>query len=574
MVVSFSQNGYHESNFVSKRLYSVQTVVKMAETRQSVLLSSPPFTGKTALAELINSYLLDAGRPCTSITFASYHPLVDSINSYVDAKTGGKFSNWEDLLSSGEFIIIDEFQKLYPMTEAELKEAYEINPEVNLSKSSADHMKFRDYFSKELFTNSNIKVICFSAYGSQKLLSKLATPFSFGCRLFNCGYFQTKGGHQGDNKTKMKVVNTAPEIGQIAEISENDGVDEVDELLQDFVKRTQIGWIRSRGSLPDDFRKHLENTTKFHVGFVAVILSSINLHSAQVKNEEKLFEYLYSLTLFDEVQQQRAIPSHQELQYLEPEEKNTLKKLLIGDIGGFTTAEDKHIESFIKSGWVISDQHDAPSIPCALMKDIIYAKFFRVHRLHSDPYKEDLEGFMNEFLSRLSTKVLERSLSLSVSSKFELLENVWCNEFYRIGFSLLGAETTISGQVQEIGNNRINGKVDFVLKNHRTWVVEFLVEGAKIVGSGQSDADLHIARFTDKYKKFSQYKYIVVDFRKATNKVSENSKERTEHNRHWIVYYYPKTMTTDDKGKKTVIDSEITVITNDKPPFNIVIGNQ
>lgn len=80
----------------------------------------------------------------------------------------------------------------------------------------------------------------------------------------------------------------------------------------------------------------------------------------------------------------------------------------------------------------------------------------------------------------------------------------------------------------------IDGKVDFVIKNgDRLWVVEFLICGDEKYDRSNSCADEHVERFQKKYRNFSHFEYLVVDFRPGR----AAPKQTVQHDRYWLVYY-------------------------------------
>lgn len=76
--------------------------------------------------------------------------------------------------------------------------------------------------------------------------------------------------------------------------------------------------------------------------------------------------------------------------------------------------------------------------------------------------------------------------------------------------------------------------MDFVIKNgNRIWVVEFLICGDDKVTRTKTSADEHVSRFCSKYRNFSQYEYLVVDFRAGRGATHQT----VEHDNYWLVYY-------------------------------------
>jgi len=175
---------------------------------------------------------------------------------------------------------------------------------------------------------------------------------------------------------------------------------------------------------------------------------------------------------------------------------------------------------------------DIAVLPSPICKDINYLNIFYKNRPSVDNFAHDLKRFMIAFLNQISSNVLQNTLSISKQNQ-TILECLWCDEFYKISYSLLDVNTYVHGEVDKINANTIQGKVDFVIKNGRTWVIEFLVNGREIHSRGVSEADEHVNRFSGKYKDFNQYEYLVVDFR--VGKPAKNDYSTSPN--HWIVYY-------------------------------------
>jgi len=146
-----------------------------------------------------------------------------------------------------------------------------------------------------------------------------------------------------------------------------------------------------------------------------------------------------------------------------------------------------------------------------------------------------LPDFMEKFLSKIPPDILRNTVTYSIAQKHTILESFWCHEFYRISYSLLQKDTYVHSNVQKVGKDDIDGKVDYVIKNgpDRTWVIEFLIRG-DVKKHGTTDAQMHIERFSEKYKEFAKYEHLVVDFRPGTCAQKDNV---SGHHNYWIVYY-------------------------------------
>lgn len=306
----------------------------------------------------------------------------------------------------------------------------------------------------------------------------------------------------------------------------------MNELYCDFVKRTQIHWIKGR-VIPQSFKDSIKSLTNYHVGYVSSILGAVNIQQRDNYNEEVLNIFMNSAKVIFSLSQQRATPSEQELNRLTEEERFDFFSLLQGIQ---TNIEEVKLSRFIKCGWLIKDEKNRISIPCPAFVDIIYNNYFKSSRPKTDNYGDNgLIIFMKDFLQELRANTIINSLSTSTARKKHLLEAFWCHEFYRIGSSLLRDDTYLHTQVQQVEQSTIKGKVDYVLKNgSRNWVLEFLING-DIANTAQE----HYQRFQTKYRHFSKYPRLIVDFRQTKNPISPDKyQERAPYVNYWIVYYH------------------------------------
>jgi len=306
----------------------------------------------------------------------------------------------------------------------------------------------------------------------------------------------------------------------------------MEELYLDFQTRTQIEWIKDKG-IPKSFKDSIKILTNYHVGYVCSILGAVNIQKRDNYNADVLSVFMNSAKVISCLSQQRATPSEKEIRQLTQEERRVFFLLLQGIE---TDIEEAKLYRFIKCGWLIQDNQNRISIPCPVFIDVIYNEYFKSSRPKTDNYGDEQEGlaaFMQDFLKELRAETIINSLSNSVNKK-HLLEAFWCHEFYRIGSRLLREDTYLHTQVQQVDQKKIQGKVDYVLKNgNRSWVLEFLINGYS------KQAEEHQERFRTNYISFSKYLRLLVDFRNSTHPIdAKKYNERAPYDNYWIVYYH------------------------------------
>lgn len=377
---SFFAEGLHESNFVTTRKPSITTVLELVEVHNSVLIASPPFTGKTSLCTLLIGELQRLSQNFVFVDLVTYHPDREDLSTFFERKCGRKY---EDIFTSTHplYVLIDEWQKIYPSTIDEVTSCYASN---NPTSIAASHQQFH-FHLKAALRNEALKFICFSSYGSEKIGSSSQTPVQFSFKTSDFAFFKEE---------------------------------EIQELLTDFSQRTQLHWIRSNG-VPELLHTFLHEVLSYHVGYVARALSEINMHSLSCKDERSLELLLYSKMMLQALSSQRASPSWQD--NLSSNQVNSFKELLRkGGRDNFLNSTDYLF--FVRQGWVILRDSEI-SLPCPYSKEILWNHFFGQTRPHTDPFT-CLNEFMRTFLKNLSTSFLIGTLSTSAGG--HILEALWC----------------------------------------------------------------------------------------------------------------------------------------------------
>jgi hypothetical protein len=396
------------------------------------------------------------------------------------------------------YILIDEFQMIYPQSPDDIACAYQTTYEKLISPT--EHTIFTQLFKKSQETHL-VKVIAFSAYGSHKVGTLLATPFAFGV---DGSYY-----------------NFTP--------------DEFTELLNNFQSRTQVRFIKENG-IPEFLPIFISDQTKLHVGYSSAILHAINDYFMKLNNIDDLFSYVHSSRFYLKLSNSRPMPS---LSSLSEPEIESLKSLWYKKEEYLTL--NQHYTNFVKRGWVGLDaKTNLVSLYCPLYSQLLMIQLFSVARPKEDSFK-NLEEFMMAFFHQIVGKSLESTLTKSKEGK--ILESYWQAEFYRIGSLLLRESSSFN---VEVGPkvNIIDGRLDFFINDDRRWAVEFLISGSDLQTGYKNRLEEHELRFkekTGKYSPLEPLEFLVVDFRpQATPKTKKDisySDLLSEHRFVWIVIY-------------------------------------
>jgi len=542
-VQSFTEEGFHTTNFYTLRANSIAELRHDVDNYKSLLIASTPFTGKTSLSILLHNSLLSSNVKSCLIRLSDYEPKFQSLDDFILQCTGISLTALFDP-TEVIYILFDEFQKTYPNTQKQVIDAYfysdlqeriEIEkkedmkyletqrskrskPNENITVSTPEKRAF-DYVCatyqlligkiafqhgnlqsklKTALSNKNFRLICFSSYGDQKVGSECSTPYTFGRKLTKYAYFSD---------------------------------DEMNELLADFTQRSQLFWFKKSEEILY-LKQYLQERASFHIGFVSSILGHINYYPVQLASFTALCDYLISPKITHLISTKRATPSETEFNRLTVEEKAALIQLLQADKVSLNDSE--FYLSFVKKGWLKLEDRQV-SFPCSLSKDVFYFEFYGLNRPEEDKFTT-LEAFMEEFLLQLPLSFFVNSLSVSKDKPNTFLEIFWCHELYRVGYSILRKDTYVHGQVQQVGNRQVQGKVDFVIKNgNRAWVIELLISGDEKLGKNTTTACEHLSRFNknSKYSEFSSFDHLVVDFRPG----SGARNEKVESPNYWLIYY-------------------------------------
>jgi hypothetical protein len=150
-----------KETIICKRKDSISTIIETVNDKKTMLIRSPPFTGKTSIAHLLTDELKNLNKKVFSLTFLpfAYTPQLTT-NEYFRKETGKDFLGWanEDV-----YFVLDELQVLYQKKDDQLW-----------------------IWMKEIMGKAQNapKVIAFATYGSQKQkTTRFTTPCKFGAEL-------------------------------------------------------------------------------------------------------------------------------------------------------------------------------------------------------------------------------------------------------------------------------------------------------------------------------------------------------------------------------------------------------
>jgi hypothetical protein len=497
-VTTFRHEGITSSNFVTLRSNTVKEIIRKSEEFGSVLLKQPTFTGKTSLLRLIEQQLDKDGVKVISVTLLGYQPSEESLKDYWKCKTGLSIEDFLNLTVQ-TYLLIDEFQMIYPANSSDVAQCYE---GCDNAKTAAIHSYFHGVFKQMMLPEHNIRIICFSGYGSIRPGSIISTPFNFG--------------YSTSNYAKLSI-------------------EEYDELIGDFIARTQIIFLRQLQTVPKSFKEQVFRVTEGHVGYTSTILHTCNSHYRRLTNETELIRFCYSSDLFTALLGMRPTPKWEALS---TEEREALKLIWMKEDD--ILSRNPHYMMFVRRGWITTSNNERVKLVCPLSKHIFLMKMYG--SLRPTGYKDQFQNlceFMEFLLSRLSSKNFKETLSIGRSN--ELSESIWQAEFYRLGYPALSEGTQLSVEVQKIQQKKLKGKVDFYINSNRQWAVEFLIRGELADSrSNTSRVIEHLRRFssTGRYSALQPQEYLVVDFRpKSKGPYQDILQVNDTYKNLWIVIY-------------------------------------
>jgi len=473
---------------MTSRSESIDQIIKLLQSLNCFIISSPPMTGKTSLIQLLKEHLVKNGYTVIAVTLMRWDPVKTNLDNYWVQECGYTLNH---LISPGMnfmkhlVILIDEFQMIYPDTNIQSTYPGISDPQLVIQ----DVNKFISMF-KSIQQQRQIGCICFAGYGENKKGHLLSTPVSI------------------------------PKIEQnFARFTR----EEINELYQDFTNRTQVYYINKNG-LSVTVRKHIEQLTNAHVGFMSCILHTFNFNHNQIKDEESLLTFLYSYPLAQVVQAQRILP---EWDSLSEEYKEVLKDLWVKGDAGAPFHSHALYSIFVKKGWIYYDEGNV-KLFCPIIKQLWLNNITACPRPSANKV-DSLEQLLDKFFSRVTSQDLKGTLSVGCVE--EVLEQQWRIIFYRYACQLISNKSYINSEAKAG-----KGKVDFYIDGALQWAIEFVIRGERVT-AGLKD---HIKRFMThgKYAELPKKESAVVDFRQLDLKNTPSIEFKMETELMvWIIEY-------------------------------------
>ena len=368
------------------RAASVSEIISQINKYVIFLIQSSPFTGKTSLLELVADELVRQKEKVITLSLLGYSPQIDNLSDFVVKKLN--IPSYETIFKPKErtYLLIDEYQKLYPLTAQSIQECYSISTE-RVATAAANHIQWMENL-KEASQNEHFRCLCFSGYCCYKRATIASTPPSI------------------TTKTTKYAKFTDQEMG---------------ELFSDFTLRTQISCIRQNSQIPPAFQLAVQELSGNHVGYTSAIIHFVNDNAHCVKTEEDLLTLLKSPRLY-----QFLLPLRPTSTYsgLDDPEKELLKLFLINTS---VPQEDKWL-SLLCRGWVSILNPTEPNsplcLPSSLSRQLLLMSVYGKITPKAPGQITSLENLLNGFLQQISKKILQETLRL-LTVPYEAFWQVW-----------------------------------------------------------------------------------------------------------------------------------------------------
>lgn len=382
MVTSFVSDGLLADNFYSSRKPAVSEIIRALDRKQRVLVSSPPFTGKTSLCALVHLQLLEEKKRVCFFNLLKYDSSKYTILEWMQARSS---EQPEKIFESEEplYLLFDETQVLYPTTEKQM-EQLKCCENADIPNRLYALNKFWQYVKDA--PRAQTRILCFASYGrvspSDTLLS---TPFNFERRL------------------------------SFSNFTDSD----LDELFADFSCRTQNAQLRK--PFPNAAREKIVDLTNGHVGYVSAILHYLNTEPS-IHDELSMLRGLESYGYSDFALCQRITPNWFSLTL---EQREELVRIWCLSAVPFDEHNPSH-EFFIRKGWLAyaDGNREVIALPCPLSKQLFLSKLHIPNRPLEDHFTH-LTDFMWQFLRTLSKDRLATTLSKEKCGDKLLMEKFW-----------------------------------------------------------------------------------------------------------------------------------------------------
>ncbi|CAG8598094.1 8930_t:CDS:2 [Diversispora eburnea] len=469
---------------ISMRSEIIPSLIKDLMQKKIILIRSPPYSGKTSLAQLLENYLVQ------SQDFSEYRVIrismlwASAVKMKCNWETFGTV--WEKIIgvswiewigqckSIPSILIMDEVQKIY-------KDKHEFDESM---KNTETAMDFWDTIKANLQESSNVYIIMFGAYGYGVNSAGLSTPVSIPAE---------------NSKSLLDIKFTDDELWNYVEIFCNRHFVLLDNnILNDIISK---------------FNKYIQKATAGHVGLVRHILH--NTKSAMewrirenVLTWKDIFAYLNSNRFNLTIDECRASP---QVKSFSVNELDICESVYLNGKILFRPSNTS-IQQLVKSGvLVVIDGELYFSAP--LIMRSFFQQCYGSHN-SSEITPSSLYHFIVKTFTAIcngqSGKLLRETLGFGTDGS--LLEQTWQKEFYRVGTQVLGKNHFLSCDVGAVFG--CDGYIDFYV-DKLEWAIELLRDG--------KDKAEHSRRFepAGKYKEIVRYakSIAIIDVRSESKKV-------------------------------------------------------
>ena len=471
-----------DSPIITLRKPTCQKLYKIIMQEDSlILIKGTPFSGKSALAQLFVKFIKNSYENTLYFIETPLRNEQEQVDmEYTLKKTFNKTSEelyeYSKSLKDPLIIIIDEAQLIYQ-----------------------NHQKFWDAIKKARKT-SNIRVLCFSGYGTNAPDTSISTPVHF---THNYG-------------------------NEVLHLEES----EANELFQSYNNSTCGNLV----PIPENIQNHICLNTNNHVGLVKLALYfiyknfQIRENTFKPPDTQELIQFLLSKIFFDRIKYNRAIPDLQswkenDLKLL-PEEISMIRKLILHKVLIlYDENEIKICHKLARNGYINCEN----TSEFLFASDLIYRIFFDRFLRNRTPIELEinLEGFILMTIERMSSSRLCKANEFKYDHV--LYERAYQMEFYEAMSNFVPLKHSINVDVpppkllqKKMKNKKEKrGFLDFYLNESKKWGIELMREG--IIDKIRK----HLARFEKggKYTEIPLNDYVVVDFQ---YKNIENSLEEFE----------------------------------------------
>ncbi|CAB4446927.1 unnamed protein product [Rhizophagus irregularis] len=450
---------------VSLRFDIIPPLIKDLIDKKVILVRSPPFSGKTSVAQILEYTLVNAPE------FSNYRVIRISLLWKIGINWdtfGEKWKrivgvSWEEWTNQCDLIptilIVDEAQLIY---------GKEKKVDGN-NKESAD--QFWMIVKGLLQEVTRINIIMFAAYG-----------------------------YRSSNHTGLTTPVTLPELNCKSLIDINFTPSELKKYVEKFSSKYFKNLSQRSVS---KLYKYILVVTEGHAGLVRHILTSIeNGMKKRIDTNcltwEEIFKYLNSESFDSSIYNNcRAVPN---VFALSNEQIKLCEDIYLkGKIRYVDSNEDSVY--LVKSGIsIIKNDIDGTYLTfvAPLLKRSFFQQNYGVHN-STDSTPTDLYHFIVKIFTAMCNKLSREILRkmLGFGSDGRILEQTWQKEFYGIGTQVLGKDYFLSCDVGSVFG--CDGKIDYYV-DKLDWAIEILRDG--------DDMAEHEERFeplSGKYKEIVRY---------------------------------------------------------------------